>query len=156
MSAVQESVRINNVREPGYYTEITLKGPTVTVVRRFKDGSEIAGWNHTYTTEEGFTDPQAYAIEAFRYEIARRIEKGDFYDSRSQEVVGATYDGEKSRIRADMAIAARLPVWESIAFLGRYGVTLAHLADAYTAPEVARSILTRYADQALDDAQSSR
>ncbi|MEV3858456.1 hypothetical protein AB0J38_29595 [Streptomyces sp. NPDC050095] len=155
MSAIQESVRVNNVREPGYYTQITLDGRTVTVVRRFKDGSEIAGWNHTYTTDEGHADPQAYAIEAYRYEIARRIEKGDFYDARSQEVVGATYEGEKARIQADMAIAARLPVWEAIGFMGRYGATLAHLADAYTAPEVARSVLTRYADQALDDAKSS-
>ncbi|MFJ2814377.1 hypothetical protein [Streptomyces sp. NPDC087294] len=150
MSAVKESVRINTVREPGYHVTIKLDGSTVTVVRRAKDGSEIAGWNHTYTTEEGFSDPQAYAIEAYRYEIARRIEKGDFYDPRSQEVVGATYEGEKARIRADMAIAARLPIWEAIAFIGRYGVTLANLADAYTAPEVARSILTRYADKAYD------
>ncbi|NUV86612.1 hypothetical protein G6W61_10380 [Streptomyces sp. KAI-26] len=150
MSAVQESVRINTVTAPGYHTQITLNGPTITVVRRGKDGSEIGGWNHTYTTNEGFTDPQAYAIDAYRYEIARRIEKGDFYDSRSQEVVGATYEGEKARIRADMAIAARLPVWEAIGFMGRYGATLARLADAYTAPEVARSILTRYADEAYD------
>ncbi|MGW8743531.1 hypothetical protein [Streptomyces sp. NPDC055794] len=155
MSAVQESVRINNVKKPEYHTMIKLDGTTVTVVRQFKDGSELTGWNHTYTREEGFDDPQAYAIEAYRYEIARRIEKGDFYDFRSQEVVGATYEGEKARIRADMAIAARLPVWEAIGFLGRYGVTLAHLADAYTAPGVARFILTRYADAALDDAQAS-
>ncbi|MFE0104155.1 hypothetical protein [Streptomyces sp. NPDC059009] len=152
MSAVQQSVRINNVREPGYHTTIKLEGTTVTVVRRAKDGSEIAGWNHTYTIDEGYSDPQAYAIEAYQYEIARRIEKGDFYDAQSQEVVGATYEGEKARIRADMAIAARLPIWEAIGFMGRYGATLAHLADAYTAPEVARSILTRYADEAYEAA----
>ncbi|MER8116294.1 hypothetical protein [Streptomyces sp. NPDC094031] len=152
MPAVQESIRINSVREPGYHTHITLDGPTITVVRRAKNGSEITGWNHTFTTAEGFTDPQAYAIAEYRYEIARRIEKGDFYDPRSQEVVGATFEGEKARIRADMAIAARLPIWEAMAFLGRYGTTLANLADAYNAPEVARSILTRYADVAYDAA----
>jgi hypothetical protein len=62
---------------------------------------------------------------------------------------------EKAQIDADMKYAVTLEFGPYLGYLGAYGQTLARMADEYRQHEIARRILTAYADKALDRANGN-
>ncbi|MFF4244326.1 hypothetical protein ACFYY2_07600 [Streptomyces sp. NPDC001822] len=62
---------------------------------------------------------------------------------------------EKERIEKDMQHAVTLEFGAYLGYLGAYGETLARMSAEYSAPEIARKILTAYADEALDRANDN-
>jgi hypothetical protein len=62
---------------------------------------------------------------------------------------------EKAQIDADMKYAVTLEFGPYLGYLGAYGQTLARMAGEYRQHEIARRILTAYADKALDRANGN-
>ncbi|MGW0705112.1 hypothetical protein ACWD4G_03895 [Streptomyces sp. NPDC002643] len=62
---------------------------------------------------------------------------------------------EKAQIDADMQHAVTLDFGPYLGYLAHYGQTLARMAGEYRQHEIARRILTAYADEALDRANGN-
>ncbi|MCD7439011.1 hypothetical protein K4B79_12325 [Streptomyces lincolnensis] len=62
---------------------------------------------------------------------------------------------EKAQIEADMKYAVTLDFGPYLGYLGAYGQTLDRMASEYQQHEIARRILTAYADEALDRANGN-
>ncbi|MCZ4085466.1 MULTISPECIES: hypothetical protein [Streptomyces] len=62
---------------------------------------------------------------------------------------------EKRQIDADMKHAVTLDFGPYLGYLGAYGQTLDRMAGEYRQHEIARRILTEYADEALDRANGN-
>ncbi|KOG26797.1 hypothetical protein [Streptomyces viridochromogenes] len=62
---------------------------------------------------------------------------------------------EKAQIDADMQYAVTLEFGPYLGYLGAYGQRLDRMASEYRQHEIARRILTAYADEALDRANGN-
>ncbi|MCX5237247.1 hypothetical protein OG824_18775 [Streptomyces prunicolor] len=60
---------------------------------------------------------------------------------------------EKAQVEADMQYAVTLEFRPFLGYLGAYGQKLDRMAGEYRQHEIARRILTKYADEVLDRAR---